>query len=221
MRDASGPGTSAHTPLPTKWSPTRSRASLRCSAAAADEPTVVEPVRTIAHADCGSPGARASRRAQPRALSLRRMVEKGDQSFVEAAAAVFGDLPGLLASMDDDLVDDLIHALDEEEESFRARVPDLPFPWYGGMLLVELEWTGSGTNQWELRKDFYRLLGWFAEEALFIQERNEGDAVVYELVTGSFTGAHRHVHHVRFRLSGPRVDLALSPGFMPLRKHRQ
>lgn len=140
------------------------------------------------------------------------MVEKGDPSFTEAAAAVFGDLPGLLASLDDDLVDDLSFALDEEEEAFRARVPDLPFPWYGGTLLVELEWIGSGAYGVSLWTDFYRLLGRIAEETLLVHRTYEADSIVFEVVTGRLKGESEasHVHHVRFRLMGPRVELAIA-----------
>jgi hypothetical protein len=136
------------------------------------------------------------------------MGEKGDLSFTEAAAAVFGELPGLLASLDDHgLADDLSHALDEEEESFRPRVPDLPFPWYGGMLLVELEWIDSGASLWT---DFYRLLGRIAEETLLVHQTYESDSIVFEVVTGRLKGEASHAHHVRFRLIGPRVELDIA-----------
>lgn len=140
------------------------------------------------------------------------MVEKGDPSFTEAAAAVFGDLPGPLASLDDDLIFDVIHALDEEEEVFRDRAPDLPFPWDGGTLLVELEWIGSGPYGVSLSTDFYRLLGWFAEETLLVHRTDEADSIVYEVFTGALKGGSEasHVHHVRFRLMGPRVELMIA-----------
>ena len=151
------------------------------------------------------------------------MVDRDEASFETAAAAV-GDLPALLRRLDRGNQLGMLYDVEQavaEDEAFRERIPDDAVSWDGLTLVVHLEWIGSGTSPADLRQDFYQLLGRFAEDTLFMHARNEPGSVSYEIVTGHIGGDAEHTHHVRFRLTGPRVEFVLSPPrFVPFTGHR-
>lgn len=55
----------------------------------------------------------------------------------------------------------------------------------------------------DVDRDFYRLLGSFAEEAQFVHRTVTGEGIVYDVVIGSVYA--RHTHRLRFRLRGERI----------------
>ena len=76
-----------------------------------------------------------------------------------------------------------------------------------GMLAVDAEC--APTSRGELRRRAWMLLGTVAEPAASVRERRDGDAAVFEVVTGIPDGAGPFASH------GHTVRLTLTPGSGP------
>lgn len=111
-------------------------------------------------------------------------------------------------------IDAALNGLDEDR--FRDLQSDRPPPVdERGALVFELEWIGPGMAVADVDRDFYQLLGFFAEEAQFVHRTVTGEEIVYDLVTGSLDPPHSH--RLRFRLRGDKIS-RVAQGYQEFRE---
>ncbi len=79
----------------------------------------------------------------------------------------------------------------------------------GDVVRVHVEWTAPSGNLRDLRAEVFALLGSIAEGATYVEQRMDGDAVIYDVATGQHEDEMRaHGHVVSLRVTGPAVAAA-------------